>query len=382
MKNKKIFEFLKIVINILYSVAMMILGGYVAEKWLELEFFDFFLRLSIVMLGIYLVSFISIIWHELGHLMFGIKAKLKFVSFSVINLIIKKEDNKLKISKSPTISGVGGYCNMTFEEDKEYSQKSIATYFLGGITFNLIFVIIFSIILVLNINTYLNIIALLFIGTNAYLALYNSVPAIQMSGLNTDMLHVINCCKDSDYVLELSKIDKIQNLVSNGCELKDIDEKLFYMPKNFSTSSKVTMAQLYIDYIADKGQYEEAIEYIKTILKKYDDKLAKANINLFKINLIYYAFKGNCDTKIISEYWNKDIRNYLDSMGGFEPQFLGINYMYSSLIEKDKKKAQSYLKKFEQIKKNHHNKNSVKETEKVILSVNERVDKELVKNSI
>ena len=85
------------------------------------------------------------------------------------------------------------------------------------------------------------------------------------------------------------------------------------------------------------------------------------------------------DTKIISEYWNKDIRNYLDAMGGFEPQFIGINYMYSSLIEKDKKKAQSYLKKFEQIKKNHHNKNSVKETEKTILVVNERLDKDFEK---
>jgi len=374
MKNKKIFNFFKVFINILYVVSVTMIFGYVADKWIELEFIDFFFRLSILILGTYLISFISIIWHELGHLVFGIKSKLKFVSFSVLNLIIKKEDNKFKISKSPTISGVGGYCNMSFEESKEYSKKSIVSYFLGGITFNWIFVIIFSILLTLSNNAYLAIIALLFISTNVYLALYNSVPVTQMSGLITDMLHVINCYKDSDYVVELSKIDKIQNLVSNGCELKDIDEKLFYMPKDFSTSSKITMAQLYIDYIADKGQYYDAIEHIKTILKNTENKLAKANINLFKINLIYYAFKGNCDTKIISEYWNKDIRNYLDAMGGFEPQFIGINYMYSSLIEKDKKKAQSYLNKFEQIKKNHHNKNSVKETEKTILAVKEKIN--------
>ena len=109
MKNKKIYDFLKLIINVLYLASMMMIGAYVANKWIELEFMDFCIRILMVMVGIYLVNFISIIWHEFGHFVFGIKAKLKFVSFSIYNFIIKKEDNKLKISKTPTISGVEGY---------------------------------------------------------------------------------------------------------------------------------------------------------------------------------------------------------------------------------------------------------------------------------
>lgn len=42
MKNKKIFNFLKVVINIAYLASMIMLGIYMAEKWIELEFIDFF----------------------------------------------------------------------------------------------------------------------------------------------------------------------------------------------------------------------------------------------------------------------------------------------------------------------------------------------------
>ena len=373
MKNKKIFEFLKVIINILYFASMMMIGGYIGIKYIELEFIEFFSILLVAMLGICIVYFISIIWHELGHLFFGIKAKLKFISFSVLNFIITKENNKLTIKKTPTMPGIGGYCNMEFDEDTEYNKRKITNFFLGGIIFNIVFVLLFSILLIFCNSTYLNIIIISFIVTNLYMALYNSMPFITVSGGNTDMLHIINCYKDAEYIKVLSRADKIQNLLSNGCELKEIDENLFYMPKDFSNSSKVLMAQLYIDYIAEKEQYKEAIEHIKTILKTTENTLPKSHIILFKINLIYYAFKGGFNLEIISEYWNKDIRKYLEAMGNFEPQFIGINYMYSSLIEKDKKKAQSYLKQFEQIKKKHPNKESIEETEKTILDVNERL---------
>lgn len=378
MKNKKIFNFLKVVINIVYFVSMMMLGIYMAEKWIELEFIDFFSKLLIMTLGIYVVYFISIIWHEFGHLVFGIRAKLKFDSFSIWKFKITKKNNKLMIKKSPTIPGIGGYCQMIFDENKEYDKKMITLYFWGGIIFNFIFVIIFSILLAFSDNTYLNIIEMSFISTNLYLALYNLVPAINISGVSSDMLKVINLFNDQEYIKVLSRVSTIQNLLSSGCELKDIDENLFYMPIDFSNYSNVIMAQYYIDYIAEKKQYKEAIEYIKIVLENTKDILSKPNINLLKINLIYCAFKGNYDMKIISEYWNNDIKKYLELMGNNQPQFLGINYMYSSLIEKDEKISKKYLKKFQQIKKEHHDKKAIEETEQIIAEVDYRANNELI----
>lgn len=252
MKNKKIFNFLKVVINIAYFVSMMMLGIYMAEKWIELEFIDFFSKLLIMTLGMYVVYFISIIWHEFGHLVFGIRAKLKFDSFSIWKFKITKKNDKLMIKKSPTIPGIGGYCQMIFDENKEYAKTKITFYSLGGIIFNFIFVIIFSILLAFSNSTYLNIIAMSFIGTNLYFALYNLVPAINISGVSSDMLQVINLLNDQEYIKVLSRVFTIQNLLSSGCELKDIDENLFYMPTDFSNYSNIIMAQYYIDYIAEK----------------------------------------------------------------------------------------------------------------------------------
>lgn len=378
MKNKKIFNFLKVVINIAYFVSMMMLGIYMVEKWIELEFIDFFSKLLIMTLGIYVVYFISIIWHELGHLIFGIRARLKFDSFSIYKFKITKKNNKLMIKKSPTIPGIGGYCQMIFDENKEYDKKMITLYFWGGIIFNFIFVIIFSILLAFSDNTYLNIIEMSFISTNLYLALYNLVPVINISGVSSDMLKVINLLNDQEYIKVLSRVFTIQNLLSSGCELKDIDENLFYMPTDFGNYSNIIMAQYYIDYIAEKKQYKEAIEYIKIVLESTKDILSKPNINLLKISLIYYAFKGNYDMKIISEYWNNDIKKYLELMKNNQPQFLGINYMYSSLIEKDKKIAKKYLKKFQQIKKKHPDKKTIEETEQIIAEVDCRINNELI----
>lgn len=378
MKNKKIFNLLKVVINIAYLVSMIMLGIYMAEKWIELEFIDFFSKLLIMTLGIYVVYFISIIWHEFGHLIFGIRAKLKFNSFSILKFEITKKNNKLTIKNSPTIHGIGGYCQMIFDENKEYDKKMITFYFLGGIIFNFIFVIIFSILLAFSNNTYLNIIAMSFIGTNLYLALYNLIPAINISGVSSDMLQVINLLNDQEYIKVLSRASTIQNLLSSGCELKDIDENLFYMPTDFLNYSNVIMAQYYIDYIAEKKQYKEAIEYIKIVIENTKDILSKPNINFLKISLIYYAFKGNYDMKIISAYWDNDIKKYLELMENNQPQFLGINYMYSLLIEKDEKESQKYLSKFQQIKKKHPDKKAIEETEQMISEVNNRVNNELI----
>lgn len=114
------------------------------------------------------------------------------------------------------------------------------------------------------------------------------------------------------------------------------------------------------------------------MLENTKDILSKPDINLLKISLIYYAFKGNYDMKIISEYWNNDIKKYLELMENNQPQFLGINYMYSSLIEKDEKISKKYLKKFQQIKKKHPDKEAIEETEQMIAEVNYRINNELV----
>ena len=93
------------------------------------------------------IAFIlHIIVHEAGHLVFGLLSGYKFVSFRVFDFkIIKDENGKLNF-RYEKIAGTGGQCLMRASEYVEGKFK-FKLYLLGGVIFNVLFSIVFWIIL-------------------------------------------------------------------------------------------------------------------------------------------------------------------------------------------------------------------------------------------
>ena len=93
------------------------------------------------------IAFIlHIIVHEAGHLVFGLLSGYKFVSFRVFDFkIIKDENGELKI-RFERLAGTGGQCLMRAPEYVEGKFK-YKLYLLGGVTFNLVFSIVFWLVL-------------------------------------------------------------------------------------------------------------------------------------------------------------------------------------------------------------------------------------------
>ena len=84
--------------------------------------------------------------HEAGHLVFGLISGYKFISFRVFDFkIIKDENGKLKI-RYERLAGTGGQCLMRAPEYVEGKFK-YKLYLLGGVLFNLVFSIIFWLVL-------------------------------------------------------------------------------------------------------------------------------------------------------------------------------------------------------------------------------------------
>ena len=89
---------------------------------------------------------IQVIVHEAGHLFFGLLSGYKFISFRVFDFkIIKDEDGKFKI-RYERLAGTGGQCLMRAPEYVEGKFK-YKLYLLGGVTFNLVFSIVFWLVL-------------------------------------------------------------------------------------------------------------------------------------------------------------------------------------------------------------------------------------------
>ena len=92
------------------------------------------------------VFILQVIIHEAGHLVFGLLSGYKFISFRVFDFkIIKDENGKLKI-RYERLAGTGGQCLMRAPKYVEGKFK-YKLYLLGGVTFNLLFSIIFWLVL-------------------------------------------------------------------------------------------------------------------------------------------------------------------------------------------------------------------------------------------
>ena len=93
------------------------------------------------------ISFVlQIIVHEAGHLVCGLISGYKFVSFRVFDFkIIKDENGKLNF-RYEKIAGTGGQCLMRAPEYVEGKFK-YKLYLLGGVIFNVLFSIVFWLIL-------------------------------------------------------------------------------------------------------------------------------------------------------------------------------------------------------------------------------------------
>lgn len=89
---------------------------------------------------------LQIVVHEAGHLFFGLLSGYRFISFRVFDFkIIKDENGKFKI-RYERLAGTGGQCLMRAPEYVEGKFK-FKLYLLGGVIFNVLFSIVFWLIL-------------------------------------------------------------------------------------------------------------------------------------------------------------------------------------------------------------------------------------------
>ena len=356
MKNSKFLKVLLIIIDVIYFIGVMYLGYVFGESLpgalydLEVDLFLFIFSLVILcfLLLFYVLNFLSIILHEVGHLLFGLKAKLKFISFTIWNIAFTKNNDKLKIEKKTAIPGIGGYCVMITDNNIKYTKDSIMFYYLGGIMFNIILACLsLGGILLVDYKLVEVILWMLFV-INVYYALYNLVPAVNVSGNVSDTMHLFNYFDDDNYMHVISNIQEVQNMLVNGIELKDVDPKYIKIPKVFKNNSDILCGLIYMDYLSSLDKYNDIIKYSNKMLNECGDLLSKQDVITIKLQLINSLFFLNKEDEI-KELWNQDIRKYLDTMGGVAPVFIIFNYMYSTLIDKNSDDSKKYLEQFNKL---------------------------------
>lgn len=379
-KKEKLISILPYLVLILFFVSYVAIIVPAYSEWIN-QFFDFddtrFMIINVssmilTMIFMYIILTIFVIIHELGHLVFGINAGLKFDSFCFLWFVIQKQENKIKLIMKPMISGVGGYCSLRIENAKHRDLNKIKLFYMGGVIFNFISAFVFFVFSLFTQNIYIDTILWGCIITNLYLALNNILPTTVSSGLEIDMLHVNYCNSDPHYMNTLYIHQCATDLLN---EEKTFDSLQLKMPSSFNTISDILLSNLYVENLIFHSQYEEAMLHITNVLTNATHLLNKRHIQLFKIQKINCLLNMAASSEELKKVWDKDLEQFITTMSAFSPSLIAYNYLNATIIENNEKKAQKYKHQFAKVNKNNYPKYEIKDAENLFKKIEEYLSK-------
>ena len=146
-KKRKIKALLWKLFYMIFNGAVGIGAGVCAIIYLRSTFADIFdsstglLLIIGLFLVIYVASYLQVIIHESGHLVFGLMSGYRFGSFRIASFIWVKDQGKIKF-KRMKIAGTGGQCLMSPPEMVD-GKFPVVLYNFGGALMNLIFAALF-----------------------------------------------------------------------------------------------------------------------------------------------------------------------------------------------------------------------------------------------
>lgn len=345
-KNKelKLLERLGLVINIILTVALTAIVLVRTDNIIKQYPQEFeIIILLIAGLIFYLTVYIQLIIHELGHLIFGLLSGYKFSSFRIGSLILIKNKNKFKL-KILKIDGTGGQCIMT-PPDLIANKIPVKLYNLGGTLLNIFTSIIFVFLSITYkdnmVMSYIFDILALF---GIYFATLNGIP-MKMGIIDNDGFNAISLSKDERAQKAFWTQLKINETLTKNKRLKDMPKEWFDLDKdaNLNNSIIAAIAVFSCNRLMDEHNFKKANKKIDELLKQ-ETAIVGLHQNLLICDHIYCKLIDE-DFVGAKKLYNSSLKKFMESMKNY-PSIIRTNYAISLLLEKDKQKANVYLKQF------------------------------------
>ena len=299
----------------------------------------FLFKMGVGLIGL----FISIIIHEVGHLLFGLLSGYQFSSFRIGNLMWYKSEDQLKLTTF-SIPGTGGQCLMLPPNDEE-----ILPYFwynAGGGLFNLM---VGSLLYIMAMTGkyegfYLNLFAI----CNVTIGLLNLIP---MNGLVPNdgyNLWKLSQSKRARKAFALSLL--ISDAQLRGVRIGQLDHTYFMtLTQEDYQNPIMTSAAVYnINRLLDLRNYDAAYHEIKVILNQHDLRLPELYRQLLTLEQLYFEIlKG--DFSNIESLYNPALKSTVKALIKSMPSASRFMYVYVNLYQGHAKESEKWLANFEKI---------------------------------
>lgn len=320
----------------------------------------------LLMAGMYVTNYLQLIFHEAGHLVFGLMSGYRFSSFRIMSFMWLKENGKLHLKKL-SIAGTGGQCLMI---PPEFTDGSIPVmlYNLGGSLMNvLVSVLAFLICIVLPHGVFLPMFFEMLAIVGVAFAAINAFP---FSGLANDGWNALSLRKDASAARAFYIQLKVNEQSARGVRLKDMPEEWFVFPEEEQLSNvhHASVGVLACNRLMDEHKFSEANEKMKYLLEN-ENAVEELHRGMLACDRIYCELLTE-NREEVDILLTKDQKKFMKSMKNY-PAVLRTQYVYALFGEKDSNKAEEYKRKFEKCTKKYPYESDL-ESERELIKIAEK----------
>ena len=348
---KKVLKVVGSVLMLIFVCVFGSIGGFVLSTTLFGG--DFTIpEIALIVSGIALAFYLSIIIHEGGHLIFGLLSGYGFSSFRVGNLMWIKQDESIKLRRL-SIAGTGGQCLMTPPENKQ-GKIPVVLYNLGGVFANLIFsaILLVAYFLLTEKFTVLGLI-LIFGGIISFvIALTNGLP-LNIGGIANDGMNALHLSRDETAAMAFVAQLQMNAAQARGVRISKMPDEWFILPEGADmqnvhcASNAVFSAGRTLDRLDTEGCERE----ISALLRS-NYNIIGLHKNLLKCDLVFARLVNHGRTAEISSLLAVEQLKFMKMMATY-PSVMRTEYAIALLRDEDENRAEKIRADFDKMAKKY-----------------------------
>ncbi len=296
-----------------------------------------------MVVSIYVLFFLEIVLHEVGHLLFGLLTGYRFVSFRVGSLILMKNGQGWRVRRL-RLGGTGGQCLLDPPPLVD-GKMPYVLYNLGGCIVNLLTAVLcFGLCFLCEQGTLIHTLLVLACVIGLAYALLNGLPL--PGELANDGRNTLELSRSPEALKAFRTQMVLNKLQTEGLRLKDMPKEYFVWPDRESRSNVMiaSVAVFCLNRLLDERRFEECAVGLDEMLGDELGKLPGMYSKLLRNDRIYLHLLAG-ETVEAARLMDKEQLQFIKLMKG-QPPIHRTEYAYALLAEQDAEKAAKVLAAF------------------------------------
>lgn len=297
------------------------------------------------LLWMYAAFFIQIVFHEAGHLIFGLLSGYAFSSFRIGSFMWLKSPSGLSF-KRLSLAGTGGQCLMAPPEGG-WEKMPCLLYNLGGSITNLLSAgLFFSLYLFWRPSPLPASMLLIIAFVGLAFALINGVP-LRMGPVDNDGRNALSLRRSPAARRAFWVQLRINQLSARGLRLRDMPGELFSLPaeRDMGNSLCASTAVFAANRLMDEMKLQDA-ERLMVFLLSRPGNIPGLYLGLIKCDLMYCELMGQNRPEALEALNTKEQRKFMASMKS-HPSVIRSRYALALLSQRDMAEAEKLGQQFE-----------------------------------